>query len=81
MKTLRVMNYEGFRVVSSVDVAAFLGRRHDLFVRRIERLIQEKDLRAVNRELERRGLLSEPDDNYQTPSSRSLGGLGTDFRA
>ena len=47
MKTLRVMNYEGFRVVSSVDVAAFLGRRHDLFVRRIERLIQEKDLRSA----------------------------------
>lgn len=45
------------------------------------RTVVEKDLRAVNRELERRGLLSEPDDNYQTPSSRSLGGLGTDFRA
>ena len=47
MKTQRVMNYEGFRVVISVDVAAFLGRRHDLFVRRIERLIQEKDLRSA----------------------------------
>ena len=45
------------------------------------RTVVEKDLRAVNRELERRGLLSEPDDNYQAPSSRSLGGLGTDFRA
>ena len=45
------------------------------------RTVVEKDLRAVNRELERSGLLSEPDDNYQTPSSRSLGGLGTDFRA
>lgn len=46
------------------------------------RTVIEKDLRAVNGELERRGLLSEEsDDAYQTPASHPLRGLGTDFRA
>ena len=46
------------------------------------RTVIEKDLRAVNGELERRGLLPEEgDDAYQTPSSHPRRGLGTDFRA
>ena len=45
------------------------------------RTVVEKDLRAVNQELERRGLRSESDDSYQTPSSSPLRGMGADFRA
>ena len=45
------------------------------------RTVVETDLRAVNRELERRGLLTDEEDTYQAPAAPPLRGLGTDFRA
>ena len=45
------------------------------------RTVVEKDLRAVNRELGRRGFIFEEEETYQAPSGHPLKGLGTDFRA
>ena len=45
------------------------------------RTVVETDLRAVNRELERRGLLTDEEDTHQAPAAPPLRGLGTDFRA
>lgn len=45
------------------------------------RTIMEKELRAVNRELERQGVDVGGGENYPSPSGQALHGMHTDFRA
>lgn len=45
------------------------------------RTMMEKDLRHISKELEKRGILSDLDEQYQSPNSHPHRGMGTDFRA
>lgn len=45
------------------------------------RALLEKDLHAINRALEERGVLPESEDGYNAPPSAPPSGLRTDFRA
>ena len=45
------------------------------------RTLMERELRAINTELETRGVLSETKENYQSSPTAKPGNLRTDFRA
>lgn len=45
------------------------------------RTLLEKDLRSINQELERRGVLSDLDEHYQASPSTMPRSMSTDFRA
>ena len=60
-----------------------ISRRYEMLqsAQGAARTVVEKDLRRVNRELESKGIQSEPDEHYQAGPSTIPSGMRTDFRA
>lgn len=68
---------------AAVDAAEEL-RRHYHALRSAQeaaRTVIEKDLRAINKQLEQRGILSEMDDGYSPNTDSMSKSMRTDFRA
>lgn len=68
---------------AAVDAAEELKRRYSTLrsAQEAARTVIEKDLRAINKELEQRGILSDLEDGYSPSTDNMSKGIRTDFRA
>lgn len=67
----------------AVDAAEELRRHYNALrsAQEAARTVIEKDLRAINKQLEQRGILSELDDGYSPNTDSMPKSMRTDFRA